>query len=228
SGSPVSVSVTFTQVKYSVTFSETGLPSGSTWYVNITNGPDSGAITGSSYSFSLTNGTYSYTIVTTDKTYEPSPSSGSFILSGTSVSESVTFSEVKYKVTFTEIGLPTGSTWSVTLSGTAFNGQYVNSTLTSSTGTITFNEPNGTYSYAVHLPSGYQGTNQKESVTVAGSKVTITITASTTTNYLLIEIIVIVIIIVVIAGVLVNKNEKKKGGPRQGQDPAEEQNEEKK
>ncbi|MEM3490074.1 MAG: hypothetical protein QXO75_10550, partial [Nitrososphaerota archaeon] len=61
-------------VNYTVTFTESGLPSGTTWYVNITNGPDSGAITGSSYSFSLTNGTYSYTIATSDHTYRPSQS----------------------------------------------------------------------------------------------------------------------------------------------------------
>ncbi|MEM3872780.1 MAG: hypothetical protein QXE05_09495, partial [Nitrososphaeria archaeon] len=75
--------IVITQLKkYNVEFTETGLPSGTTWYVNLTNGMDSGAITGSSYSFSLTNGTYSYTIATSDHTYRPSPSSGSFTVNG--------------------------------------------------------------------------------------------------------------------------------------------------
>ncbi|MEM0138982.1 MAG: hypothetical protein QW100_04615, partial [Thermoplasmatales archaeon] len=175
-GSPVSVSVTFTQVKYSVTFSETGLPSGSTWYVNITNGPYSGAITGTSYSFSLPNGTYSYTIVTTDKTYEPSTSSGSFTVNGASVFESVTFSEVKYTVTFTESGLPSGTIWSVTLNG---------STLTSSSSSVTFSEPNGTYSYVTGSASGYTASPSSGSIKVNGASVTqsVTFTPVTVKNY---------------------------------------------
>ena len=84
-GKSQNVSITFTEVTYKVTFTETGLPSGTTWYVNLSNGMDSGAITGTSYSFSLANGTYSYTIATSDKTYEPSPSSGSLTVNGEGV-----------------------------------------------------------------------------------------------------------------------------------------------
>ena len=65
-GRSVSESVRFSRIMYSITIIESGLPSGSTWYVDITgnNGTvyDSGAISGSSYSFPLTNGTYSYTV----------------------------------------------------------------------------------------------------------------------------------------------------------------------
>ena len=53
---------------------------------------NSGAITGTSYSFTLPNGTYSYTISTTDKIYE-SPS-GSLTVNGGSVSNSVSFTKV--------------------------------------------------------------------------------------------------------------------------------------
>jgi len=45
----------------------------------------------------------------------------------------------RYDVTFTEIGLPPGTTWSVTLAGT----------VQTSSGQISFSEPDGAYSYSV-------------------------------------------------------------------------------
>ena len=76
--------------KYTVTFTETGLPSGTTWYVNLSNGVDSGAITGTSYTFSLTNGTYSYTTSNVSG-YSVSSSSGSITINGSSISISITY-----------------------------------------------------------------------------------------------------------------------------------------
>ena len=93
-GGSVSKSVSFSEVKYTVTFTESGLPSGTTWYVNLSNGVDSGAITGTSYSFSLTNGTYSYATSNVSG-YSVSLSSGSISINGASVSKAVTFSPVK-------------------------------------------------------------------------------------------------------------------------------------
>jgi len=51
----------------------------------------------------------------------------------------------KYSVTFTESGLPSGTSWSVTLNG---------NTESSTTNTISFSEPNGTYSYVVASVTG--------------------------------------------------------------------------
>ena len=45
-----------------------------------------------------------------------------------------------YHVTFTETGLPSGTSWSVTLAG---------STQSSTTGTIQFSKANGTYAFTV-------------------------------------------------------------------------------
>ena len=154
---------------YGTTFTESGLPAGTEWYVNLSNGIDSGAITGSSYSFSLNNGTYSYTIATADKTYGPSPSSGSFTVNGKSVSKSVSFSEVKYTVTFTESGLPSGTHWSMT-----FNGATSGSNGT----TITFDAVNGTYSYTVSNVSGYSVSSGSISVNGANIAKNVTFTAS--------------------------------------------------
>ncbi|MHB1709121.1 MAG: YncE family protein [Thermoplasmataceae archaeon] len=140
-GSAVNLpAVIFTAVTYKVTFTETGLPSGSDWYVNITGQPPSGPISGTSYSIYLSNGSYSYTVQTSNKIYEPSYTD-SFAVNGNAVSSAIAFSQVTYKVTFTETGLPTGSIWYLNLS----SGQ----TYSLITGTILFTEPNGTYPYTL-------------------------------------------------------------------------------
>ena len=138
-GNPVSQPVTFTEV-YKVTFTESGLPSATTWYVNITGQALSSPITGTSYSISLPNDSYSYTVQTSNKIYEPSYTN-SFTVNGKALPEAVIFSEVTYKVTFTESGLPYGTTWYANLS----NGQ----TFSGTGASITFSEPNGTYSYSI-------------------------------------------------------------------------------
>ncbi|MEM4067727.1 MAG: hypothetical protein QXV17_12800 [Candidatus Micrarchaeaceae archaeon] len=75
---------------YLITFTDSGLPSGTTWYVNLSNCMDSGAITESSYSFFLTNGTYSYSIGSVSG-YTASPSSGSLTVSGNNITKVITF-----------------------------------------------------------------------------------------------------------------------------------------
>ena len=166
---PISETANFVQTTvyhYTTTFTESGLPSGTTWYVNLSNGFDSGAITGTSYSFSLANGSYSYTIATTDKTYEPSPSTGSFKVNAGPVSISVSFSDVKYKVTFKETGLPSGSSWNITFNGV---------TISSTNSTITFSALNGTYSFSASNSSSYYTVNYSGSISVKGNSVSTSI-----------------------------------------------------
>ena len=67
-----------------------------------------------------------------------------------------------YLVTFTESGLPAGTSWSVTLNGT---------TESSSTNTITFSEPNGTYSYSIATVSGYTVSPSSGSITINGENI---------------------------------------------------------
>ena len=152
---------------YAVTFAETGLSAGSTWYVNLSNGQTFSSTTGT-ISFSEPNGTYSYTIATSDKTYEPVPSSGSFKVDSSAASESVSFLKL-YTVAFTESGLPSGTSWSVTLNGTM-------ETLT--TNTITFSLPNGTYAYTIGGISGYNISKSSGSLTINGKNATQSITFS--------------------------------------------------
>ncbi|MCL4314138.1 MAG: protease pro-enzyme activation domain-containing protein [Candidatus Thermoplasmatota archaeon] len=150
---------------YPVTFTESGLPSGTTWSVTLGGSTQSGT---GSISFSETNGTYSYTVSTSDKSYAPSSYSGTVTVAGSSVTTPITFSEVTYPVTFTESGLPSGTTWSVTLGGSTQSG----------TGSISFSEPNGSYSYTVGSVSGYTSSPSSGTVTVSGSSTSVSITFS--------------------------------------------------
>ncbi|HYA10261.1 MAG TPA: hypothetical protein VEH10_01095, partial [Thermoplasmata archaeon] len=121
---------------YGVTFTETGLPSGTEWFVNISGGGSHSSIT-ATIAFSEPNGTYDYTIGTANTSYKAAP--GAFGVSGAAVGKSVAFTLVTYSLTFTETGVPTGLTWYLNLS----DGQRFSSTTT----TISFTEPNGSYGY---------------------------------------------------------------------------------
>ena len=149
-GASASQSITFTALplgQYSLIFSETGLPTGTNWsvtYFGVTE-----ASTSSTIPYTEPNGTWTFTIGSV-KGYTASPESGSITVKGASQVYSITFSKsstgTTYAVTFTESGLPSGTNWSVTLSG---------STLSSTTSTITFQEANGSYTFTVGSVSGY-------------------------------------------------------------------------
>ncbi len=84
--------IQFKSVDYSVTVTETGLPSGSSWYV-IAGGQEYTS-TGSSISFMAMNGTVSYTVGTTVSGYNLTKATGSVTVSGASASASVTFNKI--------------------------------------------------------------------------------------------------------------------------------------
>ena len=196
--------VTFTPTttsinKYAITFTESGLPSGTSWSIvlNGTSISSTGPIT-----FNEPNGTYTFTVSTVSG-YKASPASGTVIVSGNSVSSSIDWNIVTYPMTITETGISPGASWSVTLTGTTFTGQQVNVTLSSTTDSITFSEPNGTYTYSVNLPSGYTGTNLSGSFKPTGQLVTTNITVHPATDYTLIIIVVLIVIIAVTATIVV-------------------------
>ena len=172
-GGTVSETVTFNLVTYSVTFTENGLPSGTKWYLNIS-GQSSLNSTSTSISISLINNSYSYTIATGDKIYSPTPSSGSFTVSGAAITETITFNEVTYAIAFTETGLPSSTKWYVNIT----SGDSYSSTASS----ITLPEPNGSYSYSVasgdkqYSPSPFSG-----GFTVNGGPVSESVTFSLVT-----------------------------------------------
>jgi thermopsin len=71
-----------------------------------------------------------------------------------------------YRITFTESGLPTGTGWSLTIDGV---------TLSSTTPTIVFVEPSGTYSWVVNPVAGYLPGHHGGAVTVSTADIAITI-----------------------------------------------------
>jgi len=123
---------------YTVSFTETGLPTGTTWYVNITDEPPLSS-TGQTITTALPNGTYDCTIGSASTSFEASGIS--FTVNGTALPVSVTFSLVTYAVTFTETGLPSGTEWWVNITG--------ESPLDSTGTTISMSLPNGTFTYSV-------------------------------------------------------------------------------
>ena len=163
SGTPVSQPVVFSRVTYSANFTETGLPAGTPWWVNITSGPSQSA-TGTTITLALSNGTYSYAVATSDKSY--SAAGGSFAIRGASVSTTVEFSSVTYSVTLNATGLPSGTEWWVNATGDISQN--------STDSTIALALPNGTYAYTASsadprysAPAGtftVQGTALAESI----------------------------------------------------------------
>ncbi|MEM0135362.1 MAG: hypothetical protein QXU18_09095, partial [Thermoplasmatales archaeon] len=199
------IEVTFTQLTYPVVFNEKGLPSGTGWSVNL------GATTQTSNTNTITftelNGSYSYSISGISG-YRANSYTGTVMINGNSVSISVVWSVITYPITISERGIPNGTSWTVTLSGTAFNGKQINTTLSSTTNSITFNEPNGTYSFTVHLPSGYTSSGAKGSITVSGTSATATITAQSQTNYMSYSIVVVILVAIVAAVIAVTRRKK--------------------
>jgi hypothetical protein len=156
---------------YSVTYSESGLPCGLTWKVTVNGVSMSLTTNGGTDSLTwtgLASGTYAYSIAGISGWHQATlPYSGSVVVSGASVTEpTLVYTQVTYRVTFTETGLPSGTSWSVTLNGV---------TKSSTTSTITFTEPNGTYSYTIGTVAKYGANPCSGSVTVNGGSVAATV-----------------------------------------------------
>ena len=204
SGAPLTKTVTF-DYSYVVTFTETGLPSGTSWSVTV-NGTKLSTTT-TSISVREINGTYSYTVSGLPGYSLTSSYSGSFTVKGAAVSISLTFKQVVYTVTFTETGLPSGTTWSLTLA----NG----TVLTSSNTSISFTEPNGTYSYTLNTTnSNYKANSTSGSFTVSGSAVSETVGFHSTAKpaapnntllYVAIGVIVAVVVIAAAVGLMMRR-----------------------
>ena len=116
-GNNITVLVTAVLIVYPVTFKETGLPSGTTWYLNITSMASSGPLTGTTYTVSLLNGSYAYTASSTDSAYHAVK--GTFTVSGHSTSETAKFSKVSTSISNTDIYIIVGIVVALAVIGTA-------------------------------------------------------------------------------------------------------------
>ena len=190
---------------YAIKFTEIGLPSSTSWSVTLDGLTETS--TNETLTFNEPNGSYSY-VIPGISGYRANIYSGKINVNGNPVCNYITWKTITYTITISETGIPIGTSWSATLTGSTFNGQNINITLSSTTNTITFNEPNGSYSYIIHLPYSYQSNNAKGSVNIVGDSENVTFiaqqsfTAQRSMNYLLIGIITMIVIILVALGVI--------------------------
>ena len=151
--------------RYNVTFAESGLPSGTSWWVAV-NGWNLTATSTSNTFTELLNGTYAYTIGDVAGWHQTTLAYSGYVeVSGASLSEpTLAFIPMTYSVMYAESGLPPGTIWSVTVNGT---------TQTSANASLMFTEPNGSYLYAISDVPGWHQTNLPYSgqVTVDGALV---------------------------------------------------------
>lgn len=164
-GANVVQQIDFGPTRYSVTLSATGLATGDPWYANLTSGAtgaiveDSGALTTSQFTTSLANGSYELATATPDPQLV-APARATVVVQGAPVSLAVAFGPATYPVTFDEQGLPTGTTWSVSLNGTV---------RASTTSQLQFDVVDGTYSFSVGGVPGYGVTPGAGTVRVSGA-----------------------------------------------------------
>ncbi len=159
-GTNATVPITFSPFTYAVVFTETGLPTRTTWGVTCAGaGETTNTI---ELLFFEPNGTYIWAI--TPIAGYTTNSTGSLSVNGANVAVPVPFApQVSYSVMFNETGLPTGSDWTVTIGSDS---------VSSTTSSLGFTEPNGTYTWTITPIAGYT-TNLTGSFTVVGTNVSI-------------------------------------------------------
>jgi DNA-binding beta-propeller fold protein YncE len=134
--------------KYSVAFSESGLPAGTPW--NVTLDALQGGNSTAQVGFSLINGTYSFSVRWVSggsgTAYAPGQFSGSVTVNGSDVVVAVTFRPVPlYTVSLSEVGLPNGTIWWMNTSiGQSFSGN---------SPTLVLSEPAGAFNFTAQAPS---------------------------------------------------------------------------
>ena len=183
--------------KYQVTFSETGLPYGTSWSVTLNGSLETS--TNSTISFTEANGTYSFTVGQVAG-YNTSDATGEVNISGSQVNQAIKFSQVssisKYLVTFKETGLPSGTSWSVSINSM---------TNTSTSSMLTFELANGNYTFTTTNSAGYSY-NGSLNVKVNSANMTITLAfakVSTTCSSLNSSSILLYAAVAVVAAVII-------------------------
>ncbi|MEM3290734.1 MAG: hypothetical protein QW046_04380, partial [Candidatus Micrarchaeaceae archaeon] len=158
-GGSVYITVRFVGYNYSVTFEESGLPSGVKWSVSLSNGQTFNSST-NMLTFNETNGTYRYLILSGNTIYY-SPG-GSFVVDGDNVFVTVKFSLYYYTVTFVEEGLPSNVPWTVIFNGVTQSGSE----------TLSFKAVNGSYAFSIVPIQGYRTEMYNGTITINGSSIT--------------------------------------------------------
>jgi hypothetical protein len=164
---PVSLSFRFAPPTFAIQFDEQGLPSGTAWSVQINSTAPVNGVGGSPIDFNETNGTYQFVARTPVNEYRPVVNaSGHVTVDGSASEVLVTFQRVTYPINFTESGLPSSTSWAVTLGTNTTHGD---------TASIVLNESNGSYSYRVGGVTGYTPSPSAGTVSVSGAGASVAI-----------------------------------------------------
>ena len=158
---------------YGVNFTESGLPTGTSWSVSV-NGTLYGTI-GSAVLLSETNGTYPF-VVENVSGFHDAPASGTIAVHGADVSVSIVFTPIPpptYPIAFVATGLPAGTNWSVTVGSAATGGN---------SSELVVNETDGIYTYTVPSVPGFDPTPATGVIDVLGTGQTVDIRFNATST----------------------------------------------
>ncbi len=158
---------------YNAQFTESGLPAGTEWFVNLSNG-DSFSSTTSSISMQLANGTYVFNITSTDRVLGKITDigtgktsyvylTGTLTINGASSSESISFARSIFNLTIKESGLPSGSSWEAIVNGVV---------ISTTADTLNVSLQAGTYTVKFVNTSDYYTNIFSEQITISNSNVT--------------------------------------------------------
>ena len=173
-GAAVEVEPDFvTTLYYAVRFTETGLPSSTAWWINVTGrAPESSTAT--SITVSLANGSYTFQASAANWQYAVEGSSlVPLTVAGSALSVGVPFGFEPYTVSFTEEGLTLGTAWSVSVAG---------SSQTSRTAAMAFAEESGSYPYTVGAVAGFSALPSTGTASVGSANLTVAVTFSATSD----------------------------------------------
>lgn len=178
-GSPAPIAVSFlTPPSYTLSFVESGLPSGTNWSVRIGGGQtvhvhETHSSTTEMVNFSLPAGTYRYTLSEVLGFAVSGPASGSVDLTSSGATVNVTYRSLApgafYTVTFDESGLASATHWSVGVLATHTFGHSRHETQSSNTTSLQFLLQNGTYRFTVGRVRGYTVNISSGTFSVAGA-----------------------------------------------------------
>lgn len=165
----LTVNITFKVSKFAASFYQSGLPSGITWSVEISNSSGNFVTQGSSSTsirFMLSNGSYNYSARDANLDYKPANGQGTFLVSGNSTtSMTIKFYPVLYRETFSEVGMP-ADYWYVNITNSSGKTFLASSNSTN----ITLDLMNGTYTYRVGTTNRIYYNSSTETVVLSGGK----------------------------------------------------------
>ena len=160
SGAAVRVTIHFALARYPLWFNESGLPVGTAWAVTLNGTPYNSV--GASIGVTVPDGTFPFNVSNVPG-WRLAEYRGTVTVNGSAVTEQLNWTRTVYTVNFEASGLPTGTSWGVSVNGT---------THVSSSPQIGFELPNGTeYTFAISSASGYVANSSTGSFAVSGAPV---------------------------------------------------------